>query len=988
MEKIPNIKHYQFRDTPFVDLMKKRIYNVLLIATKYDIFILEEDGRVDEQIFDEYTSLSLRYPPRFTQVSTEEEALSLMHTNHFELVIYMPNMDDDDIFGIARNIKSLYRDTPLVVLTPFSKEVSKRLSTEDIGFADYVFSWMGNSDLLLAIIKLIEDEMNVDHDTQSAGVQIILIVEDSVRFYSTALPILFKIVFEESREFAKEALNEHQKMLRMRGRPKILMARNYEEAAGIYSKHKENMLGIIMDMSFNRHGIKDKLAGYYLSSWIKHQDKYLPIVINSSERENIVYAQELNFRFIDKNSKTYPLDLRREIMEQFGFGDFIIKDPDTGEELFRIKSLKDLQRTIKDIPAKSLEYHMSHNHFSRFFYSRAIFPIAETIKKLDVGDCDVETARQIIYDSIVEYRRMKNTGIIAVFEKDRFDEFSNFARIGDGSLGGKGRGLAFMGNLVKRHLEFNDNSHFQVVVPKTLVLCTDIFSEFMEKNDLYPVALTEIPDEEMLGHFLAAELPARLEDDLFSFFETIKGPLAVRSSSLLEDSYYQPFAGIYSTYMIPYLENKKEMLRLLNDGIKAVYSSVFYEDSKAYMNATQNLIDQEKMGIVLQEVAGSTYGDHFYPTVSGVARSLNFYPIGDEKTEEGIANIALGLGKYIVDGGTSIRFSPYHPHNILQLSSVDLALRDTQRSFYALDLKDTYSEFSIDDSFNLLKMDIKNAEEDDSIRYISSTYMPAEHSVYDGYYDYPGSRKIISFANILQHNLFPLAEVLKKVLSVSQEEMGRAIEIEFAVNIKDRENAVFYLLQIRPIVQNKEVMSEDLGSVNTDNTVLASNNALGNGIEDDVFDIIYVKSKGFNAANNKLVAEQIAKLNRQFTEDSPGYILVGPGRWGSSDSWLGIPVKWPHISNARLVVESGLKNYRIDPSQGTHFFQNLTSFGVGYFTINSYLSDGGTFDEEFLNKQPAVSESEYIRHVRFDKPLIIKINGRKKTGVVMKPGEN
>ncbi|PXV63377.1 pyruvate phosphate dikinase-like enzyme [Dysgonomonas alginatilytica] len=983
MQNISDIKRFQFKDTSFASLMNKRIYNILLIATKYDIFILEEDGRVDEQIFDEYTSLNLRYPPRFTQVSTAEDAFNHLRDNHYELVIYMPNMDDSDMFATAREIKRLYSEIPLVVMTAFSKEVSKRFSTEDLTFADYVFSWLGNSNLLLAIIKLIEDSMNVEHDTQMVGVQIILLVEDSIRFYSSALSALFKIVLKESREFSKEALNEHQKMLRMRGRPKILLARSYEEAAVIYTQYKDNILGIVTDMSYMHGGFKEKLAGYNLAKWIKTQDRFLPIIFNSSEVSNKVYADELSCSFIDKNSKSYPLDLRTQIIEQFGFGDFIIIDPDTKEEIVRIKNLKDLQKSILTIPDKSLIYHMSHNHFSRFLYSRAMFPIAETLKKIDFNDLtNIEEARKIIYDTIVEYRRMKNSGVIAVFEKDRFDEFSNFARIGNGSLGGKGRGLAFLGNIVKTNFELNENPNFPVLLPKTVVLCTDIFDDFMESNNLYTIALSDKSDEEILQHFLEADLPESLDDDFLTFFEAVKSPLAIRSSSLLEDSYYQPFAGIYSTYMVPALEDKQKMVQLVKAAVKSVYASVFYADSKAYMTATQNVIDQEKMGIVLQEVVGSRYGNRFYPTMSGVTRSLNFYPIGHEKAEEGIANIALGLGKYIVDGGTTLRFSPYHPHNILQLSSVDFALRETQRQFYALDMEDITQEFSINDGFNLLKLNVNDAVTDDSLRFIVSTFDPIDQTIYEGFYE--GGRKIISFANILQHELFPLASVLQKVLAITQFEMGRAVEIEFAVNLKNKDEATFYLLQIRPIVQNKEALNEDLTKIAVEDTILTSNNALGNGITDDVYDIIYVKTENFNASNNQLLAYEIEKLNKQFTEEDRGYILVGPGRWGSSDSWLGIPVKWPHISNARLLVESGLENYRIEPSQGTHFFQNLTSFGVGYFTINSYLENEGTFDEPYLNSLPALYESDAIRHVRFSNPLVIKINGKKKYGVVLK----
>lgn len=984
MQHIPSVKQFQFKDTSFVSLMAKRIYNVLLIATRYDIFILEEDGRVDELIFDEYTSLSLRYPPRFTQVSSEEEANAYLKQYHYELIIFMPNMDETDMFETAKKIKHLHPDIPMVVLTPFSKEVSKRLSSEDMSFADYVFSWLGNSNLLLAIIKLIEDSMNVEHDTKTVGVQVILLIEDSIRFYSAALPALFKIVLEESREFSKEALNEHQMTLRMRGRPKILLARNYEEATQIYLQYKDNMLGIITDMSYMQGGVKDMLAGYNLAKWIKSKDRFLPIIFNSSEITNKQYADELNYSFIDKNSKSYPRDLRQQIMAHFGFGDFIIIDPDTREELFLIRTLKDLQRSIKEIPAKSLEYHMSHNHFSRFFYSRAMFPIAETLKKLDLSDTTTEEARQIIYDTIVEYRRMKNSGVIAVFQNDRFDEFSNFARIGNGSMGGKGRGLAFLGNIVKTHPELNEVPNFPVILPRTVVLCTDIFDEFMEKNNLYPIALSDASDEDILSHFLHAELPERLNDDFLTFFDAVKRPLAIRSSSLLEDSYYQPFAGIYSTYMIPDLEDKQKMLLLVSNAVKAVYASVFFEGSKAYMTATQNVIDQEKMAIVLQETVGTKYESRFYPTISGVTRSLNFYPIGHEKAEEGIVNLALGLGKYIVDGGTTLRFSPYHPNNILQLSSTDFALRETQRQFYALDLNNIDGNLSVNDDFNLLKLNVNEVLSDETIRYIVSTFDPIDQTIYDGFYE--GGRKIVSFANILQHDLFPLAKTLQDILRIGEEEMGRAIEIEFAVNLFSRDKAIFYPLQIRPIVQNKEVINEDLSVIPIENTILTSQNALGNGIIDDVCDIVYVKTAGFNPSNNQLVSYEIDKLNKQLVQEDRGYILIGPGRWGSSDSWLGIPVKWPHVSNARLLVESGLENYQIEPSQGTHFFQNLTSFGVGYFTINSFLKDQGTFDEAYLNSQPAVFETKFIRHVRFQHPIVIKINGKNKYGVVLKNG--
>ena len=989
MSGIPNLRELVFRDTPFANLMNKRIYNVLLIATKYDAFMLEDDGRVDEQIFNEYTALSLRYPPRFTQVTTEEETLNELKNRNFELIICMPNMDNRDIFAAATEIKTHYPHIPIVVLTPFSKEVSKRVANEDLSAINYVFSWLGNSELLLAIIKLIEDKMNAPDDVASVGVQIIMLVEDSIRFYSSALPHLYKFVLEQSQEFAKEALNPHQQTLRMRGRPKIKLARTYEEAVRIFEQYQNNILGIISDMSFMHTGVKDPYAGYKFGQYVRKTGKIIPFILESSESANEVYAHELGASFIDKNSKSYPQDLRKKIMQRFGFGDFVILNPKTKEEIMRIKDLKDLQKKVFQIPDDSLVYHLSRNHFSRFFYSRAMFPPAEVLKNVDVSDYkDMDEARKLIFDLIVQYRRMKNSGVVAIYKKERFDEYSNFARIGDGSLGGKGRGLAFIGAMIKRYPKL-EQENFAVNIPKTVVICTDIFDEFMETNELYPIALSDTDNDTILKYFLRASLPSRLIEDLMAFSEVVKGPIAIRSSSLLEDSHYQPFAGIYSTYMIPKQEDKYEMLRSLSDAIKAVYASVFYQDSKAYMTATSNLIDQEKMAIVLQEVVGTQYGDHYYPTISGVARSLNFYPIGNEKAEDGIANIALGLGKYIVDGGLTLRFSPRHPHNILQMSSTDFALRETQTRFYALDLnpENIVDKFSVDDAFNLKKLTLKEADADGSLKFITSTYDPYDMIIRDGYY--PGGRKILSFVNVLQHDVFPLASTLDQLLQIGQKEMGRPVEIEFAINMNKQEprKASFFLLQIRPIVDNKEVMNEDLSVIQPEDTILSSSSVLGHGIINDVHDVIYVKTGAFNAANNQLIAYEIEKMNRQFTGSDKNYVLVGPGRWGSSDPWLGIPVKWPHISNAKVIVECGLENYRVDPSQGTHFFQNLTSFGVGYFTINPFKGEGW-FDEDYLNQLPAVEETEYLRHVRLHAPIVIKMDGKRSLGVVMKPQHN
>ncbi|MDR3188530.1 MAG: phosphoenolpyruvate synthase [Prevotellaceae bacterium] len=985
-----SIRQLYFKDTSFANLMNRRIYNILIIASRYDIFMLEDDGRVDEQIFNEYVSLNLRYPPRFTQASTEAEALALLRERPFELIISMP-AGDSDTFEQAKRIKAQHANIPIVVLTPFSRAVSQRIANEDLSAIDYVFSWLGNANLLMAIIKLIEDRMNVENDVAEAGVQVLLFVEDSIRFYSSILPHLYQIIFKQSRSFMTEALNDHQRMLRMRGRPKIMLARTYEEAVEIYSRYKDNMLGVISDASFERSGKKDKLAGVDLCRHIRAVDKFVPFLLQSSERENIRYAREMSVGFIDKNSKTLELELRDHMTNDFGFGDFIFRDPDTGQEVARVSNLRDMQDSIFDVPDRSLIYHISNNHISRWLYSRAIFPVAEFLKNIIFeGDSDLAQVRRTIFDAIVQYRKIKNRGVVAVFQRDRFDRYSNFARIGEGSMGGKARGLAFLDSLIKRNTALSEIALLDVTIPRTVAICTDIFDEFMEQNNLYPIALSDIPDAEILRHFLRAKLPRRLIPDFMAFIEAVDSPIAVRSSSLLEDSHYQPFAGIYNTYMTPYVRGSKTgTLCMLHEAIKGVYASAFFKDSKAYMAATSNVIDNEKMAIVLQEVCGNAYGQRYYPSFSGVARSVNFYPIAQEQPEDGVANIALGLGKYIVDGGVTLRFSPRHPQNILQLSTLELALRETQTKFYALDLAQKHFDLQTDDASNLLKLPVSEAEKDGTLRLIASTYDPADQIIRDGLYE--GGRKIISFANILQHGAAPIAQALDMALQVGHSEMGRHVEIEFAVNLSydSAKSGTLYLLQIRPVVDSREVIAENLAAIPREQLIMGAENALGHGVTADVCDVVYVKPEGFSAANNRLIASEIETLNRRLTEEGRGYVLAGPGRWGSSDASLGIPVKWPHISGARLIVEAGLTSYRVDPSQGTHFFHNLTSLRVGYFTVNPYLAEGGGFyNVDFLNAQPAVTETPHIRHVRFSKPVLIKIDGKKSIGVVMKPEEN
>lgn len=973
---------FYLKDVTFVNLMMRRIYNVLIVANPYDAFMLEDDGRVEEKIYNEYVELGLRYPPTFTQVSTTEEAREVLRTMHIDLVICMPGNADNDAFSVARDIKAEFPHMHCIVLTPFSHGITKRMENEDLSIFDYVFCWLGNTNLILSIIKLIEDKMNLEHDINEGGVQMILLVEDSIRFYSSILPNLYNYILAQSKRFATEALNRHSATLRMRGRPKVVLARNYEEAMALYERYSDNVLGVISDVRFPIHGEKDSEAGLKLMREIRQNDPYLPLILESSESENRAKAEAEGFRFVDKNSKKMSLDLRKILEEHFGFGDFIFRDPKTKAEIMRIHSLKELQDNIFKIPDDSMLYHISRNHMSRWLSARAIFPVSMFLKTVTWERLkDITAHREIIFDAIVQYRHMKNIGVVAVFDRMKFDAYSHFARIGEGSLGGKGRGLAFLDNIIKMHPEFNSLEGAKVQIPRTVVLCTDVFDQFMEQNNLYQIALSDASDDDILRHFLRAQLPDSLIADFFTFFEAVKSPIAIRSSSLLEDAHYQPFAGIYSTYMIPYLDDKYAMLEMLACAIKGVYASVYYRDSKAYMTATSNVIDQEKMAVILQEVVGKQYDGCYYPNISGVLRSLNYYPIGDERAEDGIASLALGLGKYIVDGGQTLRVSPYHPHQVLQTSELETALRETQTRFYALDTRHVGNDFKVDDGFNILNLKVKEAERDNSLNFIASTYDPYDQVIRDGLYD--GGRKVISFAGVLQQNVFPLPELLQMSMRYGAEAMRRPVEIEFACNLNSDRTGSFYLLQIRPIVDQKQMLDEDLAAIPDADCLLRSHNSLGHGVTEDVTDVVYVKTDDrFSAADNPTIAREIEKLNKEYLDRGTNYVLVGPGRWGSSDSWLGIPVKWPHISAARVIVEVALKNYRVDPSQGTHFFQNLTSFGVGYFTIDENRNDG-CFHKATLDAMPAVEETEHVRVVRFEKGLRIMMDGKKGEGVVV-----
>jgi hypothetical protein len=709
----------------------------------------------------------------------------------------------------------------------------------------------------------------------------------------------------------------------------------------------------------------------------------MPFLLQSSDKGNEQHAIKLNAGFVHKQSKTLSIDLRDYILRNFGFGELVFRDPETLKEVARVTDLQDLQHVILKIPDKVFVYHASRNEISKWLNARALFSLGRLFKSLQVGDFDsLDQVRAYIFDAISGYRLNKGHGVIAAFDQKSFDEYLTFSRIGEGSLGGKGRGLAFIDSVIKKHNLFNKYNNVLITIPRTVVVCTDLFDEFMEVNNLYNIALSDETDENILKAFVNASLPNRLTKNVQSFVEGVEKPIAIRSSSKLEDSYFQPFAGVYSTYMIPVATGNIDLtVKMVCDAIKCVYASVYYKASKSYISATSNVIDEEKMGIILEEVCGSSYENRYYPAISGVARSINFYPVKPEKPE-GIVNIAYGLGKYIVDGGLGLRFSPRYPKKILQLSNPDMAIKETQKTFYALDLNPQKWAPSTDDKVNLIKLNIQEAENDYAFKFAASTYDLDSHTIKDGLVE--NGRKVITFSNILNHNTFPLADILHELLEIGQQEMNNPIEIEFAVNldVPKGEPAIFNFLQIRPVVENDQTVSVKIDNFDVYETIVYSKLTLGNGIFKDISDFVFVKPEAFASSETRVIADEIDKINNTMRLEKRNYILAGPGRWGSSDAWLGIPVKWGQISEARIIIEAGLENYRIDPSQGTHFFQNLTSFRVGYMTVNPFINEG-FYNINYLNSQTAIFENKYLKHVRFPAPLTIKIDGKQNVGIIL-----
>lgn len=974
--------------TDYSSLMSRRIRRILLICNSYDGYTLEEDGRLESRINHEYAELNLSNPPAITRVKDTAQALDrLSGDGPFDLIITMYNVGETDVFSFGRMVKERYGTIPLVLLTNFSEKVARRIEEGDRTAIDYIFYWHGSADLILAIVKLIEDRMNAEHDICEVGVQAILLVEDSVRYYSTYLPAIYRLILQQTGESIKEALNENQQTMRKRARPKILLATNYDDAVALYDKYKHHLLGVISDVGFVVHrddpASEEKMdAGIDLCRLIRNDNPLMPFLLQSSQKSIRSIAADMGVGFIFKYSKTLLLQLGEYIAREFSFGDFVFKDPETGKVAGRAKDLHQLELLVAETPDEILVYSASQNHLSKWMLSRGLFSLGREFRAIGVdrfrspGDM-----RRFIVERIRDYRIMTGQGVIAKFDPTTYDSSIWFARIGTGSLGGKARGLAFLNRLLQKFCLYDKYSETRVTIPRTVVVTTDYFDEFIRENGLQYVINADISDEEILSEFIASRLPQELVNNLRTYIRTVRGPLAIRSSSKLEDSYYQPFAGIYSTYMIPITENEDQFLRLLGKAIKSVYASVFFASSRAYITATSNVISDEKMAVVIQEICGTEDAGYFFPTLSGVARSDNFYPIGDEKPSDGIVQLAFGLGKAVVDGEQTLRFSPKFPKKILQLSTPELALRETQKVMYALDLMPEKFKTSIDDSVNLERFSISDASGFRNIKYVASTWDMQAQRISDSV-SVPG-RRVVTFANILKYGAFPLAEIIRDILAVSSSEMGCSVEIEFAANldIPAGTHRIFNMLQIRPIADEVANVSLRWDEVSRKGEILYSESAIGIGAIDNLNVIIYVKQASFDSSRTREIAAQIGELNAVLRNEGRNYILIGPGRWGSSDPWLGIPVKWNDISQSRVIVECGMEGFRIEPSQGTHFFQNLTSFGVGYMTVNPFMEDG-SFHEEVLDAMPASAETDYVRMVTFPEPLFVFVDGIHNKGII------
>ena len=960
--------------TEHVSLMCKRIRRILLVCNNYDNFSLEEEGRLDMRISNEYAELNLSGPPVFEKAASTSEALAKAAAGeHWDLVITLYNVGEVDVFDFAARMKVHDPQTPVILLTSFSKEVYRQLEDRDLHNIDYIFNWTGSTDLIIAIIKLLEDSMNAPHDILECGVQCILLVEDSVRYYSSYLPLLYKLILQQNIEAVRDALNEEQQIFRKRARPKILMATNYDDAETLYHRYKDNLLGVISDIGFvlHRHdkpSLEKLDAGVVLCKMIRKETPKMPILMQSSQESMRQVAESLKAGFIMKSSKTLTHELSEYIGREFGFGDFVATDSQ-GRETARAHDLQGAEEIIARLPANQIDKMRSKNYVSRWMLARGLFKEGTAIKNVTFENAEV--FREVAVKSIHEYRIKQSLGVVARFDPATYNDTIWFSRFGEGSLGGKARGLAFLNHILYKYNLYSAWDGAKVSVPRTLVIATEYFDRFILENGLQYVINADISDSELLSEFASSTLPAQLTEALRAFIRVVKAPLAVRSSSKLEDSYYQPFAGVYSTYMLPSVENEDQQLRLLAKAIKSVYASVYFSASRAYISATANVISEEKMAIVIQEICGAQENGFFFPTLSGVGRSVNFYPIGHEKAEEGIVKLAYGLGKAVVDGEQVLRFSPSYPKHVLQISTPDLAMRDTQQVMYALDLQPEKFKTSADDGVNLVRIPINECDQFPSFHKVSSTYDYENMRLVDS--PFARGPKCVTFARVLQYGTYPLATILQKLLDICSAEMQCGVELEFAA---DLDTGRFNALQIRPISSDSLNTEVDWNSIDCSNALVTSSSALGTGWLDGIKEIVYLKADAFDKMKTQEMAAQLRELNAKMRAQGRQYVLIGFGRWGSSIPTLGVPVTWSDISEARVLVECCLPDFRVDPSQGSHFFQNLTSFNAGYVNVDPYSRPEDSIDLGALDAMPAEFETEYLRHVSLDKPLTICVDGR------------
>lgn len=969
---------------PFSNLMLRHIYNILLICSDYDRFLIEEDGRVEEELYIEYTQLGLTNPPKITHAASPAEALRLLEERKFDLVITMLDLGTEHVEELASQIKELKPDMPVVVMSPSPTHRRNKLIKGSTSSAiDYFFYWQGNPGIFLAMAKLIEDRMNLDHDTAEADVQVIILVEDSVRFYSSFLPLMYTSLIQQNRSSILEALNNWGRTLRMRGRPKILLARTYEDAVSLYETYRHNILGIITDVSYSRNGEDDSEAGLRLCRLVHAKDPDLPVLVQSTKESYREIANAEGAAFIWKLSSSLLTDLHKYMVANYGFGPFVFRDPGTGEEIARAETMRDLQRVLPAIPNKCFIAHARRNDFSRWLRAKSLYVLAAKIKPLKEQDFDSPQEFQEKMGEIIRtYRTERTKGIITQFNRDSYDETLFFCRIGSGSLGGKGRGLAFIDMELRASDILDKYPDIYLSIPRTVVIATDLFTQFMEDNQLQEVAFADLADEHLLRVFLACPLPGELSKDMEEILKVIHQPITVRSSSLLEDSHFQPFAGVYETCMIPNQGSDAQRLAELSDAVKCVWASTYFRRAKEYLKATDHMLEEEKMAVVIQQVIGSEHGSYWYPNVSGVARSLNYYPLGGETPEDGVGMLSFGFGKSVVDNGSAFRFSPRHPRRPVQyLGGTESS---SQSHFYGLKLGTGYHPLEGSPE-NLELLPLSEAEaHPETLKYIASTYDSETGQLTESIRAV--GRKVITFNGILKYDAFPLASIVRDILQLGTEAMSTPIEIEFAININKKapKKPEFSLLQIRPIVEGNEESNVQIEERMKEQAYVYSRQVMGNGKIDTIRDIVYLKTERFDPACTARMAAELDKLNAPMVLNQVDYALIVAGRLGSCDPWLGIPVSWSQISRAQVIIETGLPDFQVEPSQGTHFFQNLTSLGNIYMTVNPFYHDGRC-DFAALDKLPLVEETEFFRHVRTELPLDIRVNGFLGEGVVAPP---